>query len=240
MALAMTIKVAEKITNNLAEIRQQLQILTEDSKHEQPVQLLAVSKKHSLEAIQAAIVAGQMHFGENYVQEAVDKITQLKEQTAEPLQWHFIGPVQSNKTKDIAQHFDWVQSVEREKIARRLNQQRPDDSQPLNLLLQVNIDDDDNKSGLTPEQVGTLAEYVMSCPKLKLRGLMTILKAGTTKTERQESFQHMYKLYQQLQQTYGEQIDTLSMGMSGDMRQAVLEGANMVRIGTAIFGKRES
>ena len=236
----MTIKVAEKITNNLAEIRQQLQILTEDSKHEQPVQLLAVSKKHSLEAIQAAIVAGQMHFGENYVQEAVDKITQLKEQTAEPLQWHFIGPVQSNKTKDIAQHFDWVQSVEREKIARRLNQQRPDDSQPLNLLLQVNIDDDDNKSGLTPEQVGTLAEYVMSCPKLKLRGLMTILKAGTTKTERQESFQHMYKLYQQLQQTYGEQIDTLSMGMSGDMRQAVLEGANMVRIGTAIFGKRES
>lgn len=176
-----------------------------------------------------------MHFGENYVQEAVAKITQLKEQTTDPVQWHFIGPVQSNKTKDIAQHFDWVQSVEREKIARRLNEQRPDDSQQLNLLLQVNIDDDDNKSGLAPEQVEALAEYVMNCPKLKLRGLMTILKAGTTEDERGKSFQQMYKLYQQLQQTYGEQIDTLSMGMSGDMRQAVLEGANMVRIGTAIL-----
>ena len=181
-----------------------------------------------------------MHFGENYVQEAVAKITQLKEQTSEPVQWHFIGPVQSNKTKDIAQHFDWVQSVEREKIARRLNEQRPDDSQQLNLLLQVNIDDDDNKSGLDPEQVDALAEYVMNCSKLKLRGLMTILKAGTTEDEREKSFQQMYKLYQQLQRTYGEQIDTLSMGMSADMRQAVLEGANMVRIGTAIFGERES
>ncbi|WP_417438528.1 YggS family pyridoxal phosphate-dependent enzyme [Idiomarina sp.] len=236
----MTTKVAEKITNNLAEIRQQLQILSEKSPHQQSVKLLAVSKKHSLDAIKAAIAAGQMHFGENYVQEAVDKITQLKEQTSEPVQWHFIGPVQSNKTKDIAQHFDWVQSVEREKIARRLNEQRPGDSQQLNLLLQVNIDDDDNKSGLAPEQVDALAEYVMNCPKLKLRGLMTILKAGTTEDECKKSFQHMYKLYQQLQRAYGEQIDTLSMGMSGDMRQAVLEGANMVRIGTAIFGERES
>jgi uncharacterized pyridoxal phosphate-containing UPF0001 family protein len=104
----------------------------------------------------------------------------------------------------------------------------------------VNIDDDDNKSGLAPEQVEELAEYVMSCSKLKLRGLMTILKAGTTEEQRKQSFQHMFRLYEQLQQTHGSQIDTLSMGMSGDMRQAVLEGANMVRIGTAIFGERES
>ncbi|MAO69146.1 MULTISPECIES: YggS family pyridoxal phosphate-dependent enzyme [Idiomarina] len=236
----MTTKVSEKITNNLAEIRQQLQILAEESPHGQSVRLLAVSKKHSLQAIQAAIQAGQMHFGENYVQEAVDKITQLKEQVPEPVQWHFIGPVQSNKTKDISQHFNWVQSVEREKIARRLNEQRPDDLEQLNVLLQVNIDDDDNKSGLMPEHVEALAEYVMNCPKLKLRGLMTILKAGTTEEQRKQSFQSMFRLYEQLQQAYGEQIDTLSMGMSGDMRQAVLEGANMVRIGTAIFGERES
>ncbi|MDV6315818.1 YggS family pyridoxal phosphate-dependent enzyme [Idiomarina sp. HP20-50] len=236
----MTTKVSEKITNNLAEIRQQLQILAEESSHGQSVQLLAVSKKHPLEAINAAIAAGQMHFGENYVQEAVDKINQLKGQITEPVQWHFIGPVQSNKTKDIAQYFDWVQSVEREKVARRLNEQRPGNLDQLNVLLQVNIDDDDNKSGLAPEQVDALAGYVMSCPKLKLRGLMTILKAGTTKEQRAHSFQHMFRLYERLQQTYGEQIDTLSMGMSADMRQAVLEGANMVRIGTAIFGERES
>jgi Predicted enzyme with a TIM-barrel fold len=115
MTVAMTTKVAEKITNNLAEIRQQLQILSEESPHPQSIRLLAVSKKHSLEAIKAAIAAGQMHFGENYVQEALIKLLKLKEQTTEPVQWHFIGPVQSNKTKDIAQHFDWVQSVEREK-----------------------------------------------------------------------------------------------------------------------------
>ena len=236
----MTTKVSEKITNNLAEIRQQLQILAKESPHGQSVQLLAVSKKHSLEAIKVAISAGQMHFGENYVQEAVDKINQLKDQITEPVQWHFIGPVQSNKTKDIAQHFTWVQSVEREKVARRLNEQRPDNLEQLNVLLQVNIDDDDNKSGLEPEQVNALADYVMKCPKLKLRGLMTILKAGTTQQQRQQSFERMFALYQQLQRTYGEQIDTLSMGMSADMRQAVLEGANMVRIGTAIFGERES
>ncbi|MCA1767940.1 MAG: YggS family pyridoxal phosphate-dependent enzyme [Idiomarina sp.] len=236
----MTTKVSEKITNNLAEIRQQLHILAEESPHEQSVQLLAVSKKHSLEAIKTAIAAGQIHFGENYVQEAVDKINQLKEQVTEPVQWHFIGPVQSNKTKDIAQHFNWVQSVEREKVARRLNEQRPDNLDQLNVLLQVNIDDDDNKSGLEPEQVNALADYVMGCPRLKLRGLMTILKANTTEQQRQQSFERMFALYQQLQQTYGEQIDTLSMGMSADMRQAVLEGANMVRIGTAIFGERES
>lgn len=236
----MTTKVSEKITNNLAEIRQQLQILAEESQHGQSVRLLAVSKKHSPEAIKTAIAAGQMHFGENYVQEAVDKINQLREHVSEPVQWHFIGPVQSNKTREIAQHFHWVQSVEREKIARRLNEQRPDDLEQLNVLLQVNIDDDDNKAGLTPEQVETLAEYVFNCSKLKLRGLMTILKAGTTEEQRKQSFQHMFRLYEQLQQAYGEQIDTLSMGMSGDMRQAVLEGANMVRIGTAIFGERES
>ncbi len=236
----MTTKVSEKITNNLAEIRQQLQILAEESQHGQSVKLLAVSKKHSVDAIKAAIAAGQMHFGENYVQEAVDKITQLKEHIPDPVQWHFIGPIQSNKTKDIAQNFDWVHSVERKKIARRLNEQRPDSLEQLNILLQVNIDDDGNKSGLAPEQVEELAEYVMSCSRLKLRGLMTILKAGTTEEQRKQSFQHMFRLYEQLQQTCGEQIDTLSMGMSGDMRQAVLEGANMVRIGTAIFGERES
>lgn len=237
----MTTKVAEKIANNLTNVREQLQSLTEASSHKSSVQLLAVSKKHAPEAVIAAIDAGQKHFGENYVQEAVEKITQLKSASYTDVQWHFIGPVQSNKTKDIAQHFDWVQSVEREKIARRLNQQRADTAPPLNVLLQVNIDDDDNKSGLNPEDVDALADYIRrNCPKLKLRGLMTILKANTAPETRQNSFRKMHQLYQSLQHTYGESIDTLSMGMSGDMRQAVHEGATMVRIGTAIFGERES
>ena len=236
----MTIKVSEKIQNNLVNLRQQLKILSEESDDQQPVQLLAVSKKHSIDAIKAAEDAGQIHFGENYVQEGVAKIQQLQAEGFNHLQWHFIGPLQSNKTKDVAEHFDWVQSIEREKIARRLNEQRPADSDPLNVLLQVNIDDDDNKSGLSPNDVEALARFISNCENMRLRGLMTILKAGTSEQERKDSFAKTRQLYQQLQAVYGEQIDILSMGMSGDMRQAVLEGANMVRIGTAIFGQRES
>ncbi|MGM0525680.1 MAG: YggS family pyridoxal phosphate-dependent enzyme [Pseudomonadota bacterium] len=229
-------KTAEAIAKNLTQIEQQLAALANESAHVEQVTLVAVSKRHSSEAIRAAARAGQRQFAENYVQEGVTKIAELQ---GEMLTWHFIGPLQSNKTKEVATHFDWVQSVEREKIARRLNEQRPQDLPPLNILLQVNIDDDDNKSGLAPDQVDQLAGYVNSCQQLKLRGLMTILKANTDSTRQQQSFAQMRKLYHQLQTSYGDSIDTLSMGMSGDMRQAVLEGANMVRIGTAIFGQRE-
>ncbi|RUO72771.1 YggS family pyridoxal phosphate-dependent enzyme [Idiomarina seosinensis] len=229
-------KTAETIAKNLTQIEQQLANLANESAYVNQVTLVAVSKRHSSDAVRAAADAGQRQFAENYVQEGVTKIAELQDET---LTWHFIGPLQSNKTKDVATHFDWVQSVEREKIARRLNEQRPADLPPLNILLQVNIDDDDNKSGLAPAQVEQLAEYVNNCQQLKLRGLMTILKANTDSAQQQQSFAQMRALYQQLQASYGDSVDTLSMGMSGDMRQAVLEGANMVRIGTAIFGQRE-
>lgn len=233
-------KLAEKITKNLAEVQQQLQQVNQEANANgvdgSNVTLLAVSKRHSIEAIQAAYAAGQRQFAENYVQEGVDKIQQLQDLA---IDWHFIGPLQSNKTKDVAQHFSWVQSVDREKIAKRLNQQRPAELAPLNVLLQVNIDQDANKSGLMPEQVKSLAAFVDTCPQLKLRGLMTILEANTDEQQQRQSFANMRRLYQQLQQQYPASVDTLSMGMSGDMRQAVLEGANMVRIGTAIFGQRE-
>lgn len=233
-------KVAENnsqtIAKNLATVREQLHDLAAESSYVNEVQLVAVSKRHPIEAVQAAAAAGQRDFGENYVQEGVAKINALAELS---LTWHFIGPLQSNKTRDVAEHFDWVQSVEREKIARRLNDQRPADKPPLNVLLQVNIDDDDNKSGLAPAQVMALAKFVDACERVQLRGLMTILKAGTEPTQQRQSFARMRSLFEQLQQTFGSSVDTLSMGMSGDMRQAVLEGANMVRIGTAIFGQRE-
>lgn len=226
----------EAIAKNLHQTRQQLAEFAVDSLYKDPITLVAVSKKHSAAAVQAAAANGQRHFAENYVQEGVAKIEAVNDSH---LIWHFIGPLQSNKTKDVAEHFDWVQSVEREKIARRLNDQRPAGKAPLNILLQVNIDDDDNKSGLTPAQVEPLAAFVQSCPHLTLRGLMTILKADTTAEQQRQSFAKVRALYEQLQQRFGDSIDTLSMGMTGDMRQAVLEGANMVRIGTAIFGQRE-
>ena len=227
---------AETLAKNLHQTRQQLAEFSEESAYKQPVNLIAVSKKHPPQAVVAAADAGQREFAENYVQEGIDKIHAVDNPD---LIWHFIGPLQSNKTKDVAAHFDWVQSVEREKIARRLNDQRPQQLEPLNVLLQVNIDDDDNKSGLTPGQVPTLAAFVAGCDRLSLRGLMTILKADTSTEQQRQSFAKMRTLFEQLQSQYGEHIDTLSMGMSGDMRQAVLEGANMVRIGTAIFGQRE-
>ncbi|MGM0480731.1 MAG: YggS family pyridoxal phosphate-dependent enzyme [Pseudomonadota bacterium] len=233
-------KVADNTPQNIAEkltdISQQLEQLTAESPFTAKVTLVAVSKRHSAAAVKQAIDAGQRHFAENYVQEGVSKIQQFDDAQ---LSWHFIGPLQSNKTKDVATHFDWVQSVEREKIARRLNQQRPAELAPLNVLLQVNIDDDQNKSGLDPAQVDSLATFVDSCEHLKLRGLMTILKGQTSAEQQRQSFIKMRELYQQLQHKFGASIDTLSMGMSGDMRQAVVEGANMVRIGTAIFGQRE-
>lgn len=226
----------ETLAENLHKVRQQLADWVAESRYQQNATLVAVSKKHPPQAVLAAASAGQRHFGENYVQEGVDKILSLDHPY---LIWHFIGPLQSNKTKDVATHFDWVQSIEREKIARRLNDQRPPGLQPLNVLLQVNIDEDANKSGLSPEQVPALAAFVEHCDKLRLRGLMTILSANTPAAQQQQSFAKMRRLFEQLQQQHGDTVDTLSMGMSGDMRQAVLEGANMVRIGTAIFGQRE-
>jgi len=198
------------------------------------IQLLAVSKTWSAQYIREAAIAGQQAFGENYLQEALAKIEQLKDLT---LHWHFIGPIQSNKTKDIAQNFDWVQSIDRLKIAQRLSAQRPINLPPLNVCIQVNIDNELSKSGVSEIELGSLAESLNSLDRIVLRGLM-IIPSKTDDIEQQRlSFRKAYVLYQQLAASYPS-VDTLSMGMSGDMTTAISEGSTMVRIGSALFGQR--
>ncbi|GAB5379189.1 MAG: YggS family pyridoxal phosphate-dependent enzyme [Aliiglaciecola sp.] len=198
------------------------------------VQLLAVSKTKPVSDIVQAYEAGHRLFGENYVQEGVEKIQALQELS--DIQWHFIGPLQSNKTKLVAENFDWVQSVERAKIAQRLNDQRTPHKR-LNVLIQVNINAEESKAGVLPEDVDDLANLVKSLPNLKLRGLMAIPNAAQNEEQLMQTFLQMKALYTQLRQNYSS-VDTLSMGMSNDMQQAVLAGSTMVRVGTAIFGAR--
>ncbi|GAA5217264.1 YggS family pyridoxal phosphate-dependent enzyme [Corallincola platygyrae] len=198
------------------------------------VTLLAVSKTKPVEAIAAAADAGQKCFGENYVQEAVDKIQQLSDLG---LEWHFIGPIQSNKTRLLAEHFDWVQSVDRIKIANRLSEQRPSHITPLNICIQVNISDEPQKAGISLQALPELAKQVSELPNVVLRGVMAI-PANVTGFEAQRAQFHRLKLaFEDLKSSYPT-IDTLSMGMSGDLEAAVAEGATMVRVGTAIFGAR--
>ncbi|WP_277208439.1 YggS family pyridoxal phosphate-dependent enzyme [Vibrio misgurnus] len=203
------------------------------------VQLLAVSKTKPVAAIVAATEAGQRCFGENYVQEGVDKIRYFAEHHPQlALEWHFIGPLQSNKTRLVAEHFDWVQSIERDKIALRLNQQRPAHLPPLQVLIQVNTSGEASKSGIEPQQLFTLAELISGLPNLTLRGLMSIPENVTDYPAQLAAFTQLAQLQQQLAQKYPH-IDTLSMGMSGDMPAAIAAGTTMVRIGTAIFGERD-
>ena len=201
------------------------------------VTLLAVSKTRPAEDLRAAYEAGQRHFGENYLQEALEKREALKEL---PLQWHFIGPLQSNKTRAVAEHFDWVHSVERLKIAQRLAAQRPPGLAPLNICLQVNIDNEPSKSGVAPGDVPELAEAVSVLPNIRLRGLMAIPAPREGAAAQREPFEQMAELLRQLRAQLPEQpLDTLSMGMSGDMEAAIESGATVVRIGTDIFGRRD-
>lgn len=200
------------------------------------VTLLAVTKTFGADAVREAFEAGQRQFGENYVQEAIDKIAALGD-VREQLQWHLIGPLQSNKTRVVAKHFDWVQTVDRLKIAQRLNEQRPDDLAPLNVLIQVNTSGEDSKSGAPPGEVLSLAGAVAAMPRLRLRGLMA-LPAPESDPQAQQRAHHALKaLFDQLN-AQGLALDTLSMGMSADLEAAIAEGATMVRVGTAIFGKR--
>jgi pyridoxal phosphate enzyme (YggS family) len=201
------------------------------------VALVAVSKTFAADAVAAAHAAGQRAFGENYVQEADDKIDQLSAGRA-GIEWHFIGPIQSNKTRAIAERFDWVQSVERLKIAQRLSEQRPPDRPPLNVLLQVNISGEASKSGVAPDEVEALAREVVRLPGLRLRGLMAIPEPEVDSERQRMPLAAMRRLFDRLR-AGGLDIDTLSMGMSADLEAAVLEGSTMVRIGTAIFGERE-
>ena len=198
------------------------------------VQLLAVSKTKPVTYIQAAIDAGQVCFAENYLQEAVEKIISLKNPQ---LIWHFIGSIQSNKTRDIAQHFHWVHTIDRIKIARRLNEQRPDHLPPLNICLQINISGENSKSGIAPDELSQLANDCASLPNIKIRGLMA-MPAQDSDFERQRvPFRQLRLLFTELQ-TESPELDTLSMGTTSDLEAAIAEGATMVRIGTAIFGAR--
>ncbi len=198
------------------------------------ITLVAVSKTQPLEKIREAAAAGQTHFGENYLQEALDKIQALDEHN---LTWHFIGPLQSNKTRDIAAYFDWVHSVDRLKIARRLSDQRPDDLPPLNLCLQVNISNEPSKSGVSVQACADLATEIAKLPRLRLRGLMAIPAWSESEAEQRKPFAQLRQLHAELCAS-GLELDTLSMGMSDDLEAAILEGASIIRIGTAIFGSR--
>lgn len=224
-----------EIAQNLAHIRQQIA----DCHPTQEVTLLAVSKTKPFADILKAYHAGQRQFGENYVQEGVEKIQLAQQQNLNDITWHLIGPLQSNKTRIVAEHFDWVQTIDRVKIAERLSQQRPDHLQPLQVLIQINISDESSKSGIAPQQMEELAQQIIKLPKLQLRGLMAIPAPTEGINQQITIFNQMKSLLQQLQQCFPQQkIDTLSMGMTDDMRTAIACGSTMVRIGTAIFGKR--
>ncbi|WP_274803963.1 YggS family pyridoxal phosphate-dependent enzyme [Pseudoalteromonas rhizosphaerae] len=204
-------------------------------RNEHDVCLLAVSKTKPADFILAAYQQSHREFGESYVQEAVDKITQLANYS--DIVWHFIGPIQSNKTALVASHFDWVQSIEREKIAQRLNDQRPADKAPLKVLIQVNISLEDSKSGCHPDKLASLAEFIHHCPHLELRGVMAIPAKTDDPQQQIQYFEQLRACFDRLKAQY-PQIDTLSMGMSGDVEAAIAAGSTMVRIGTDIFGQR--
>ncbi|MGA6098113.1 YggS family pyridoxal phosphate-dependent enzyme [Stutzerimonas marianensis] len=221
------------IANNIAKVAARIREAAQAvGRNPDEVHLLAVSKTQSAEAIRQAHVAGLRDFGENYVQEALEKQTALADL---PLAWHFIGPIQSNKTKSIAEHFDWVHSVDRLKIAQRLSDQRPVDKPPLDICLQVNVSGEASKSGCEPHEVAELARRIAELPRLRLRGLMTIPAPTDDLAEQHAAFARL----RQLQADLALNLDTLSMGMSQDLEAAIAEGATWVRIGTALFGARD-
>lgn len=197
--------------------------------------LIAVSKTFPAEIIAAAHAEGQRAFGENYVQEAVDKIASLSHLS---LEWHFIGPVQSNKTRAIAEHFDWVHSIEREKIAVRLNEARPAELPPLEVCIQINVSGENSKSGAAPGSEFALAQAIRALPRLRLRGLMAIPEPTPDAALQRRRFALLRRLKDEITAN-GIALDTLSMGMSDDLEAAIAEGATMVRVGTAIFGHRQ-
>lgn len=199
------------------------------------VQLLAVSKTKPAAMVEAAYHAGQRHFGENYLQDALEKIEALP---LEGIVWHFIGAIQSNKTRIIAEHFDWVHGVDRLKIARRLGEQRPAERGPINLCIQINSSGEESKSGVSFEALPELAKEVSALPGVRLRGLMTLPAPSTNIEQQRLPFRRLREALESLNQQ-GLNLDTLSMGMSGDMEAAIAEGATIVRIGTDIFGARQ-
>lgn len=228
------------IQQNLQQVQQQIQQACQQANRTiSEVSLLAVSKTKPVEAILHAYQAGQRQFGENYVQEGVEKIQHFEGQNVD-LEWHFIGPLQSNKSRLVAEHFDWIQTLDRAKIADRLNDQRPHYKKPLNVLIQINISDESSKSGIQPAEMLDLAKHIKNLPHLCLRGLMAIPAPTDDIHQQKQAFMQMQQLFEQLKRALPEcQIDTLSMGMSDDLTAAIECGSTMVRIGTAIFGARD-
>ena len=228
---------AQEIQANLASVSLQLEQLEQKYKRESgSVRLLAVSKTKPLSALEAAYDAGQRAFGENYVQEAVDKYHALAHLS--DIEWHFIGPIQSNKSRLIAETMHWVHSIDREKIARRLNEQRPSNLPPLNVCIQVNISGEESKAGVTLSELDDMVALVTELPNLCLRGLMAIPAPQQSHEAQCQVYEPLAKAFVELSQT-NSMIDTLSIGMSGDMPAAIQSGSTMVRVGTAIFGERD-
>ena len=224
-----------RVTENLRKIRDLLAETAENAgRSRDSVKLLAVSKKQPVTAILEAVSAGQRDFGENQVQEGIDKITEI----ADPeITWHFIGHLQTNKTRPVAEHFSWVHSVDRLKVARRLSEQRPESLGDLNVCVQVNVDDEASKSGASLDEAADLAAAIVDLPRLRLRGLMCLPAIREDFEEQRQPFRRLRELGDQLRSA-GMPIDTLSMGMSDDYRAAIYEGSTIVRIGTAVFGPR--
>lgn len=224
------------IAENIQQIQQNIARAAEKyHRDKNSVQLLAVSKTRPAEMLRQAYQVGQRNFGENYLQEALQKIQALSDLS---IVWHFIGAIQSNKTRDIAQHFSWVHSVDRLKIARRLSEQRGDGLAPLNICLEVNISEESSKAGFLLNELDGVIEEVRKLPHIKLRGLMAIPAQADSFEQQRQIFKPLREKLESFNQQ-GYELDTLSMGMSNDMEAAIAEGATIVRIGTAIFGRRE-
>jgi pyridoxal phosphate enzyme (YggS family) len=223
------------LSDNIAKLLERVRLGAEKSQRVTgDILLLAVSKNHPCESVQAAYRCGLREFGESYLQEALVKIAELK---ALPLVWHFIGPIQSNKTRAIAENFDWVHSVDREKTARRLSDHRPGNLPALQLCLQVNISGESSKSGVGLDELPELVREVMVLPRLKLRGLMAIPAPSSDPTKQREAFAKLHRALEEMG-SIAPDMDTLSMGMTNDLEAAIAEGSTILRVGTGIFGSR--
>jgi pyridoxal phosphate enzyme (YggS family) len=223
-----------RITKNLEDLRNRISAACAAAgRSENDVSILAVSKRHSIESIREAAAAGLRSMGENYVQEAIEKISQLGPE----IEWHYIGRIQTNKTRLIAENFDWAQTVDSEKIARRLSSHRPNNMAPLNVCLQIDIDGTGQHGGIPASSAQPLCKYIDELPRLKLRGLMTIPAPRNELDEQRQSFALLKGVYDDLLAN-GFKLDTLSMGMTNDLEAAILEGSTMIRVGTALFGPR--
>lgn len=231
----MTAMIEQRVEQNLSAVRARIASAASANQLDaDTILLLAVSKTRSADDVRAAYAAGCRDFGENYVQEGELKILELAKL---PLCWHFIGPIQSNKTRVIAERFDWVHSVDRLKIAQRLSEQRDDEAEPLQICIQVNISNEESKGGVTVSELPELAAGIVALPRLRLRGLMAIPAPTTDPTEQRRAFAEVRAAFNRLREQW-PQLDTLSMGMSADLEAAIAEGATIVRVGTDIFGAR--